>query len=355
MFNWKNINLKSKKVRVILIVVLVLGAIRVALPFAIKTAFNSFMGDFSKVFAVHLEDVDLGILRGAYRLEGLEGKLKEKDRVFLQTESIDISMAWRDLFRGDLRTDIVIEGLDLKLNEELLEGIKKNAAESKKDAEKAGEKVFPVNISRVDIKNSSIEISKMPGAIKDLTFKINQIQGRVSNATPTEESGKTVANIKGVLQDSATIYGVAEVNQKKIPNDWLLAVELRKFDLKAVNPLTEKYVPLSFRKGSLDLYAEVKGENNAVKGYLKPFMSDMEFVGDQKDFKGLKHFGIEVSSDLAKLIFSNKENKTLATKVDFNYEKGKLDWSAGDVMANALEHGYRQEIPAGLENKYRLE
>lgn len=342
------------KKRTLIIIIFLLVVFRIALPYMILYPLNTFMGDFSKVFLIRADDLSLSFLRGAYRLEAIEAKIKDPPQSFLKIEYMDVSLAWRDLLQGNLRTDIVVEGMKFDLNNQLMDAVKKNAEESAKDTQELGKKVLPIRISRVDIKNSEVAVADMKGLPEELKIKITQIDGRISNATATEKDPITLAKIKAVLQDSATMYAVGEVNQWKTPAEWLLSFEAKEFDITSLNPFLTHKLPLNFTGGKVDVYAEVKGENNGLQGYVKPFVKNMQAVGNKKDFQGVKHFGIEISGELANLIFSRKSDKTVATMVNFSYEKGTLNLDKGGIVSSALAHGYTKELPTGLENKYKM-
>ncbi|KHD89614.1 MAG: hypothetical protein OM95_02495 [Bdellovibrio sp. ArHS] len=343
------------KKRTLIILLFLLVAFRIALPYLILYPLNIFLGDFSKVFLIRADDLSLSFLRGAYRLEGIEAKVKDPSFRFLKVEYVDVSLAWRDLLHGNLRTDMVIEGLQLELSNQLMEAVKKNAEQSVKDTQKLGKKVLPIRISSIEIKNSEVSIADVKGLPEELKIKVTQMEGRVSNATATEKDPITLAKIKAVLQDSATMYAVGEVNQWKVPAEWLLSFEVKEFDITSLNPFLTHKLPLSFKSGKMDVYAEVKGADNALQGYAKPFIKNMQAVGNKKDFQGVKHFGIEISGELANLIFSRKSDKTVATRVNFSYEKGTLNLDKAGIVKSALEHGYTKELPTGLENKYQMD
>lgn len=45
-----------------------------------------------------MEDLGISIIRGAYRFEQMTGKLKGDEKTFLSIKSVDVSIAWREVF-----------------------------------------------------------------------------------------------------------------------------------------------------------------------------------------------------------------------------------------------------------------
>ncbi len=347
--------MKSKKIKIILGVILVLLiAIRIALPVIIKDQLNSFLGTFSKHYAFHIDDVDLSIIRGAYRLEGIQGTLKNPQEKFFAADYIDISLSWRDLFRGHIRTDVLGSGVELIGNQAFIKAIQNQAADSKKDAKQLGEKVFPVDVSRIDLRNSKVTFADVNGLPEELKLRLTQIDGRVTNVTATEKEPNSLINIRGVFQDSATGILVGEVNQKSIPAEWLFSFEAKEFDITSLNDFLKRRVPMTIKQGRTDIYAEVKGENGNVYGYVKPFVKDLQMMGDQSDFSGIKQWGVEAVTGISNFILRSSKDQTVATKFNFAYEAGEFKWNLGEMLGKAFQHGFGGDLKPGLENQFKM-
>lgn len=347
--------ISSKKFRIgIGIVIVLLIALRVALPEIIKKQLNDFLADFSQVYSFHVADVDLSILRGAYRLEGVEGHLKKVGKDFIQAEYIDISVSWRDIFRGHLRTDVLGQGVDFKGSQAFLQAIKEQSEASKKDAQELGNKVFPLRVSRIDLRNSKATIEDVNGIPEELRLRLTNIDGRVSNVTATEREPNSLINLRAVLQDSATVVIVGEVDQKQTPAEYLFSLQMKELNLTSLNPFLKRRVPLTFKTGQGDIYAEIKGEKGDVYGYVKPFVKNVEMMGDQGDFKGIKHWTLEVATAFSNFVLKSPRDKSVATKFNFSYEAGKFNWNLGEVLGKAFGHGFGEGLQPGLDDQFQM-
>jgi hypothetical protein len=346
--------MKTRTKKIILGVVLVLAAVRMVLPSLILAETNKFLGSFSKEYSLHIDDLDLAIIRGAYRFEGFTGNMHKYKEPFLNVDRVDISLAWRELFKGKLQTDIVVDGMKFLLSTELLDVVKGDKDTSKKDAKNASEKLFPMEVSRLDIKNSELQIGDVEGLPPELRWRVSQIEGRLTNAVPTKENPISLITLKGALFDKSDLKILAQYNALEVPTAWYSAVELRNFELSHANDLLRRKVALTFKAGTLDLYGEVKGEKNKVEGYVKPFLKKADIVGDTKDFKNLKHFGIEIGTAAANIILRTTSQHVVATKVDFSYENSKFDWNATKAISEAVKNGFQSKLEPGIENQLGL-
>jgi hypothetical protein len=346
--------MKTRTKKIILGVVVVLAAVRMVLPSIILSEANKFLGSFSQDYSLHINDLDLAIFRGAYRFEGLSGKMHKYKEPFLNVDRVDISLAWRELLKGKVQTDIVVDGMKFLLSTELLDVVKGKKDTSKKDAQNAGEKLFPMEVSRLDIKNSELQVGDVEGLPPELRWRVSQIEGRLTNAVPSKENPISLVTLKGALFDKSDLKVLAQYNALQVPTAWYSAIELRNFELSHANDLLKRKVSLTFKAGSLDLYGEIKGENNKIEGYVKPFMKKADIVGDTKDFANLKHFGIEVATATANIILRTTSKHVVATKVDFSYENDKFDWNAGQALSEAVKNGFESKLEPGIENQYGL-
>ncbi len=335
---------RSRRSVILITIVLVLIAARVAAPPFILSQLNKFLAGFSENYYAHIEDFDLSLWRGAYRFENVIVSFKKhQERPFLKVGNIDVSVAWRELFHGRILTDIETTNLQLVIAPDFAQNVKKDTSQSKDEAQDAGKKLFPIQAERIQLANSRIEY-------QELDLFIDSIEGTYSNATPTGNYPFSLLTIKGAFLGKSFIKIVGTTNQIETPTSWVVAAEFQRLPLKLINPLINRYVPMTFKEGSLDAYAEVKSEGNKITGYLKPFLKEASVMGDNKDFKGIKHFGVELTVAFINGFFQSTKNKTVATKVLFSVEGGKFQWNAVEAISELFAHGYQQELAPGIEN-----
>lgn len=346
--------MKKTYLKIVFIVVAVLVVIRIALPIVALKEINKYLADFSPAYKFHINDLDISILRGAYRFEGFKGTIPTRPEPFINAETVDISIAWRDLFRGKITTDIVADGVQFVLTDQLLNAFKKSPEESKNDAKELGTTLFPLRVSRIDVRNSEIKIGSVAGLPEVLQLRISQIEGRISNITPDPENPISLITIKGTALGKSDIKVMGQLNLLQEVKPWYVAAEMHQFPVTQMNPWLKTLVPFSFESGSGDLYAEVKSTNGNIEGYAKPIIKGLAFVGNADDFKSFKQFGIEITGAAANLLLRRADDRTVASRIEFSYKEGKFGWNLGKAISESIQHGFGESIKPGIENKYEL-
>ncbi len=339
---------KKKKFYIPAIILAVLIVFRMVLPSILLHQANKYLSEFSPTYYLHMEDLDISIIRGAYRFEKVIGKLKGDEKTFLSISSVDVSIAWREIFQGRIVTDIVTDNMDFLFLKDM-----SKLSNPKKEAKDVKDTLFPVSVESVDLRRAQVVFEEYPSLDETSRLKIENINGQITNVTPTEKEQISAFNLSGSLQGSAATVFIGELNMFKKPILWDVDVEMKNFDLSKLNPVLIRKLPLTFTKGKLNLYAEAKNDNKKIKGYIKPFIKDIDVVANKEHFEGVKHFGIEILAALGNLILRDSESKTVATYVDFTYD-GKFNVDTGQGISKAIENGFSQKLPEGLENKYHL-
>lgn len=343
--------LKKKKIYIPLSIIVFLVAFRILLPQILLYQTNKYLSEFSPTYYLHMDDLDISILRGAYRFEKIHGNLKEDNKKFVSISSVDVSIAWRQLFRGKIVTDIVTQDLDFLFLKDMS---KLSVPNAKKDAQDVKDTLFPVKVETVDLHHARVVFEEYPSLDEDSRLKIENINGRITNLTSSKEDPYSNFNMTASLQGSSEFIFIGSLNLTQKPMLWDVDVELKDFDLATLNKVLKRKLPLTFTKGRVDLYAEAKNTDKMIKGYIKPFIKDVDVVKNDENFVSIKHFGIEILTALGNLILRDSDTKTVATYLDFNYD-GKFNVDAGQGISNAIENGFKKKLTPGIEDKYHIE
>jgi hypothetical protein len=340
---------KKKKFYIPAIIITVLIIFRILLPPILLYQTNKYLSEFSPTYYLHMDDLDISILRGSYTFEEITGKLKGDEKTFLTISIVDVSIAWRQLFKGRIVTDIVAENVDFLFLKDM-----SKLSPPKKEAVDVKETLFPVKVESVDLKRSQIVFEEYPSLDESDRLKIENINGRITNLTPTQGNQLSNFNLTAALQGATETVFIGSLNLFKTPMLWDVDIELKDFNLATLNPVLKRQLPLTFTKGRLDLYAEAKNKGKVIRGYIKPFIKDIDVVASKENFIGIKHFGIEILTALGNLILRESETKSVATFLDFTYDGAfKMDTSKG--ISKAIEHGFSRKLTPGIEDKYHMD
>lgn len=345
---------------IVLALVIALVCIHLLLPPFVLKKLNAELAEVSPIYSLRIGKLRLNLLRMAYRFENIEGHLKKSEKLFADIEMIDVSIAWSELVRGRFLTNINVNRAHLVLSPELLapppEATQGNLVKESRDAAtSAADKMFPVRIASVRLRNSDIRFGDFLKQPNEPLWRVGEINGFLTNLNPTPAAPLSFFTIGGTMLGSAVLKGVGKLERLAQPMAWEADIEMQKFDLVRGNRLFVKYIPLSFSKGTLDLFGEVKSENNRMEGYLKPFMEDIEVLGDKNDFKGLQHFAVELVAGLGNLILRDPKNHTLAARIPFAKDgESPMSIDTDKALSTAVDNGFGKPIPRTLEDSVNL-
>ncbi len=341
--------IKKKKFYIPTIIIAALIIFRILLPQILLHQANKFLSEFSPTYYLHMEDLDISIIRGAYSFEDVTGNLKGDDKRFLSIKTVDVSIAWREIFRGKIVTDIVTENVDFLFLKDM-----SKLSPPKEEAKDVKDTLFPVKVETVDLRNARVVFEEYPALADESRLKIEKINGRITNLTPDEDDKYSNFNLGASIQGSSELVFIGTLNMTQTPTLWDVDVEMKDFDLSSLNGVLKRNLPLTFTKGKMDLFAEAQNDSSGkMKGYIKPFVRDIDVVANKEKFEGIKHFFFEIGTALANLILRDSKTKSVATYVDFTYDK-QFNVSTGQGIENAIANGFKEKLKPGIEDKYKM-
>ncbi len=343
--------IKQKKFYIPFAIIVLLVVFRMILPQILLHQTNKYLSEFSPTYYLHMDDLDISILRGSYRFEKVYGNLKGDEKRFITIDSVDVSIAWRQIFKGKIVTDIVTDNVDFLFLKDMS---KLSVPNAKKEAQDIKNTLFPVKVETVDLRHARVVFEEYPSLDDESRLRIENINGRITNLTSSKEDPYSNFNMTASLQGSSEFVFIGSLNLTQKPVLWDVDVELKDFDLTTLNKVLKRNLPLTFTKGKIDLYAEAKSSDKTIKGYIKPFIRDVDVVKNEERFVSIKHFGIEILTAIGNLILRDSDTKTVATYLDFNYD-GKFNIDTGQGISKAIENGFKQKLQPGIENKYHME
>jgi hypothetical protein len=343
---------KQKKFIIPLVIVLVLVAVRIVLEPVLLGQINKKLETFSPELEGHVADIDLAIFRGAFGLSDLTMKVKKADKNFLHLKDARLSLAWREIFKGNLMADAAIDGLDLTVDENLPKVLKRALPPKKKDEPK---KQPPIRISRVDWKNVNVIFPTDKAYTNKGPFRLSAIRGRITNLFADKDTPRSFFHVEGLGSGTSSFKSVGSANLLADPVAWDVDFQMQGFDLPAMNQFLRKKVPLTFTKGTFDLYSEVKSENGKIQGYVKPFVSNLDFIKNDEHFKNTKQWLVEVAGAIGNWIMEAHRDKTIATKVPFHYDGKNFSVDKGKAVSNVIKHGFDQELSPGVDANLHMQ
>src|SRR5688572_963944 len=334
-------------------------AVRLALPFIVRDYVNGRLHAL-EAYDGSVADVDIGLLRGAYRIDGIEVVKRgaRQPTPFFDAQRVDFSVEWRSLLRGSLVAEAHF--YQPKLN--LVEGPspKQSQLGTEEDWHDRLEELFPFHFNTIEIHDGTATF-RTPGiAVGDaLTARhLNGIITNITNVVETEKDAFAEFRLTGKVLGGAEAwaYGSAEPFSKRSTFDLNMAVE--NVDVPHVNPWLRQYLKADAKSGDFDLYLEVASANGKYEGFAKPILENVQFLSSEdlpeKEKNPLKTIW-NATLQLAAEIFENQPRQQVAARVPFS---GTVEGSQTYILAtiaSVLRNAFVGAFARSIEDRISLD
>ena len=344
----------KKRYKIIIAIVVLLVIVRIALPFVVKKYLNNLLENIEG-YTGHVEDVDLALYRGAYRIDQLAIFSTTQDlggRPFFATEHIDLSISWRDIFKGAIVGEVILEQPELNFV----------AVQSETDSMATGENVdwteqikalLPISINLFEIKDGKITYAddfsepKIDVYLRSMNFTLENIRNTDDDTDPLPSPYYLSAVSLGEGQMSAR--GKANL-LREIPN-FDLDFKFEKADLTAFNDLFKAYAWFDFERGDFNLYSEMALVDSTLKGYFKPLLNDVKVLDWKNEEEGfLNKIYQGVVGGAAQILKNHPEDQT-ATRVEISGTVSNSSIKVFPAIIELLKNAFIKPLQKDLEGR----
>jgi Domain of Unknown Function (DUF748) len=337
------------------ILVVLLVAARVALPYAVKDWVNRKLMALES-YDGHVEDVDLALWRGAYRVDGVRivKTGSEEAEPFFDSERIDFSVEWSSLLRGRL----VSECLMYSPNVNLVQSESKEQSQLGTEVNWADqlEALFPFRFNTIVVQDGSATF-RAPGIGMKDALQASNIDGEITNMTNVVESGEeSFAGFKAtgvVLGDgSAAVAGSANPLAETPTFDVNLTV--KGVHLPKVNPWLREFIKADAEAGDFELYTELAAADGRFQGYAKPIMKNVDIYRsgepEENPFKRLW----EGIVDFAAEVLEDQDTEQVAARIPFTGKIENPDANILETVVSVLRNAFVSAFARSLEGSVSL-
>ena len=350
-------SLKRKKlIWILAIVVIILVIVRVALPYVILHFANKNLANIKGYYG-HIEDIDLALIRGAYKIDSIY--LNKKDTVtqnqtpFFSANTIDLSVEWKAIFHGSLVGELIFEDPVLLFTKDKVEP--KELRDDSTSFKKLLDDFMPLQVNRFEINNGTIQY-KDPGSKPLVDIKMTNTYVLAQNLRNSYDSTTLLpAKIKG----NANIYeGTLSFNMNLNPlaesPTFDMNTEIKNTNLVKLNEFFQAYAKIDVNKGSFGMYAEAAAKEGRFVGYVKPFIKDLDVLGkeDRDDALGRKIW--EGLAGTVGQLFKNQSKDQLATKIPFEGNIAGPNTNVWYAILNILRNAFIQALQPAVDNEINI-
>ena len=339
----------------LLIVIAVLVALRLALPYLMKDYLNRRMDRMGNYHG-QVADVGLSLWRGAYTIDGLDvEKVSGKLPVPLFAAAhTDISLSWDALAHGRIRGKVVFERAAL------------NFVDGKSDAEQQVgkgvnwrvqlQKLVPMQLDEVTVHHSMVTfhnfVSQPP-----VDLKMTDVEGTVRNLSNADRrQGRRVAT----MQASAKVLGTAplETSASFDPlekrGDFKLNLRITGIQLTRLNDLARAYAKLDFAGGNGDFVMQLEARDGLLQGYAKPLLHGVEIFSWKQDVEQEHQNPLRVAwqalAQVVTSLFKNHEKDQFATRIPISGRIDDKHLGAWDAIIGVLRNAFVKAYTPQLEH-----
>jgi hypothetical protein len=281
----------------LLVVVALLVAARLALPYVVKDYVNKQLVAL-EAYDGHVDDIDIHLYRGAYSIDGIEiVKTGAKRPVpFFKAGKIDLSVEWRSLWKGSI--------------------------------------------------------------VSEASFyapEINLVQ--VTNLTNVVESGKeTFADfhITANVLDGAPARVAGSVNAFAPQPTFDVNMEVKNVQLPQANPWLREYIKADAEAGKFELYMELAAADGKFAGYAKPILEDVDLYRSGEPEKNPIKRVWEGFLDFAANVLENPEADQVAARIPFTGTIKDPETNLFATIASVLRNAFVSAFARSLEGSITL-
>ncbi|SEI66136.1 DUF748 domain-containing protein [Frateuria terrea] len=341
---------------VVLVIVALLVAARVALPYVVKDYLNRKM-DHMGAYHGHVADVDIHLWRGAYsladlRIDKVEGKVPVP---FFSAATTDIAISWRALTHGTVRGRVEFDRASLNF----VDGGDKATGQSGKgvDWRQQLEGLLPIRLDEVTVHNSQVTFHNFVSHPK-VDMKMTDVEATAVNLSNADRSeGRRVADFDA----TAKVLGDAPLMAKASFDpldakllDFTFVLRIRDIQLKRLNDLARAYAKLDFAAGQGTFVMQLEAHNGELNGYAKPLLHDVQIFSWKQDVeeegKNPLQVAWEALANGVTWLFKNHEKDQFATKVPISGRIDNKDIGTWQAVVNVLHNAFVQAYTPKLED-----
>lgn len=347
---------KKKTLIVVLSIVLVIVAVRLVLPYVVLHYANKSLAEMKGYYG-HIEDIDLAIIRGAYKIDSIYinklDSVTQKQTGFFGASEVDLSIEWKALFHGSIVGELVFEEPMLRFTKEKAEPqeVRKDSAQF----DKLLDDFMPLHVNRVEINNGRIEyIDESSNPKVDIALTNASIV-----ALNLRNSYDSTALLPATVNATATVYEgdltfAMKLNPLASRPTFDMNAELKETNLVKLNDFFKAYAKMDVNKGTFGLYTEVASKEGKFEGYVKPLIQSLDVLGaeDRKDNVLQKIW--EGLGGVVGEVFENQGKDQFATKIPFSGDLKDPDTNVWYAIGRVLQNAFVRALQPSLDYEINI-
>lgn len=342
--------LRSKLFWFLIVLATLLVVARILLPFWVRDYVNKTL-DHLDDYHGHVEDVDLALWRGAYKIRQIKIVKTSGDVPvpFFSAPLIDLSVQWMALFHGSLVGEINFVRPELNFVN----------APAKADSQVGLQEpwttkvkqLFPLKINRFSVNDGEVHYRDYHRTPKvDVVF--DQVRIVATNLTNSKKLSKTLhAHIEMEARPlrAGDLRIKADLDPYAAKPTFNLETELKDLPLVKLNDFAKAYAGITFETGTLRVATELNSKEGKFTGYVEPVFEHMSIFSPKHDSDNPISFVWQaIVGGLTQLI-RNHPTDRFGTRVPlhgtFDDPKPAIITTVLNVFRNAIIEAFKGTLP----------
>lgn len=277
---------RRKLFRIIGLIVGLLIILRLVLPYIVLHFVNNRLEHISGYYG-HVKDINISLFRGAYLVKNIYIDVvdtsSQKQTPFFASESVDVSIEWKSLFKGQIVSELVFVNTLLRFTEDAAEP---NQLKNDSNDFRLMLKTFtPIKVNNVEVFGGKIQFidNSVTPAVDIFLDNAHVMASNLSNVEDTTLLPASITATADVYEGKMNFN--MRINALSIVPTYDVNVEIKNANLVKLNTFFKAYADFDVNKGNLDLFLEIAAKDRKYIGYVKPVIRDLDVVGpeDRKD------------------------------------------------------------------------
>ncbi len=339
--------------KITLFVLVLLIALRLALPYIVLHYLNKYLADLGG-YTGHVEDVNIALIRGAYQIEDLtiqkvSGKRKQP---FLDVPLMDLSVEWKSLFKGAIVGEVEVYRPEVNFSFSEDESQRQTGEEV--DWTKIVKDLMPISINRFVVREGDVSLVSLFDTYKD-AIELKNLNVDILNIRNVEDRADPLPSPIFARGDVPGYGGTLKFDSRfnllrQIPDfDYSLAFE--NLQLVKLNALVKPLTGVDFEKGTVSVYSELAMRNEKFNGYVKPLTNGMQvFKWKEGDKRTIGEFFLELFGEGASELLENQKKDQFATRVPLAGTAKTVDTDVWTILINVIWNAYVEAFDKKVDN-----
>lgn len=349
---------KVKRIKLFRIIGLIVGLLiilRLVLPYIVLHFVNNRLEHINGYYG-HVKDINISLFRGAYLVKNIYIDVvdtsSQKQTPFFASESVDVSIEWKSLFKGQIVSELVFVNTLLRFTEDAAEP---NQLKNDSNDFRLMLKTFtPIKVNNVEVFGGKIQFidNSVTPAVDIFLDNAHVMASNLSNVEDTTLLPATITATADVYEGKMNFN--MRINALSIVPTYDVNVEIKNANLVKLNTFFKAYADFDVNKGNLDLFLEIAAKDRKYIGYVKPVIKDLDVVGpeDRKDslLRKLWEGLIGVAGD----ILENPKADQVAAKIPLAGAFDDQTIGVWYAVLSTLRNGFIQAIYPALDQQVSI-